>query len=728
MMVEMRKVILAAATAALFLSPISAGATDWPTFHGDNTRQGDDSSDPGLTSPVPAWTSAKLDGQLYAQPLIAGNQVIEATENNTVYSLDASDGQVQWSTHLGTPRTSAIVCGDINPQGITSTPVIDGGNVYVVANIQTGSSGFYFDLVSLSLGTGAVNWQANIDPPDTSNPSGITWSDEALTMEDRGALLVADGRVFVPMGGNDGDCGGYHGYVVGYPETGSGSLTWWASSEVDAGDSQGADWSAGGLSEDANGYIYASTGNSNQGSSTDAYDFSDGVIKLDPNHLAPGLPVDYFAPSTWYQDNAGDADLGSTAPLQLPNDRVFIVGKSGMGYLLSSTDLGHIGGQIAEHQVCHATSGAAFGSLAYAGGVVYTGCSDGVAAVQISSSNDDFSPLWYNTTNVANHPPSVAGGVVWSVSLGGGNLLGFSATTGDLVQDLSITGSSHFTTPSAANGQLYVAGGQYVDAFASVPPPPVNGVTLDAYGGVYHFGSVPTPTSGSPYWPGFAITRGLAVSSDQTGGYVLDGYGGLHPFGGAPYEPVTAYWPGWDIARGVALRADGQSGYVLDGYGGIHPFGGAPPVQVSGYWPGWDIARAIVLRADGQSGYVLDAYGGVHPFGVPGDMAPYLQVTAYWPGWEIATAFTLDSAGTGGYVLDGYGGIHPFGGATYVPASAYWLGWNIARAIVEYSSSPVSGYVLDGYGGLHPFGGAPYAVAPAYQPGNDVFRGLAVSG
>src|ERR1019366_6604720 len=321
--------------------------------------------------------------------------------------------------------------------------------------------------VSLSLGTGAVNWQANIDPPDNSNPSGITWSHEALTMEDRGALLVTDGRVYVPMGGNAGHCGAYHGYVVSYPESGSGSLTWWASSEVDSGDSQGADWSAGGISEDAAGYIYASTGNSNHGSSTDQYDYSDGVIKLDPNHLSPGAPVDYYAPSTWYRDNAGDTDLGSTAPLQLPNSRIFIVGKSGTGYLLNSTGLGHIGGQVAEHQVCHATGDAAFGSLAYANGTVFVGCSDGVAAVQIAGSNDDFSPLWYNTTNVANHPPTVAGGLVWSVSSGGNQLLGFSTSTGQLEQTLSISGSTHFTTPSAANGRLYVGGGDYVNAFGT---------------------------------------------------------------------------------------------------------------------------------------------------------------------------------------------------------------------------------------------------------------------
>jgi polyvinyl alcohol dehydrogenase (cytochrome) len=447
------------------LSPLGVVAADWPTFHGNNTRQGNDSSDFGSSAPAVAWTSPTLDGQLYAQPLIVGSQVIEATENNTVYSLSAATGYVQWSTHLGAPRTSSKSCGDISTQGITSTPVVDAGNVYIVANIQTSASSFYFDLASLSLATGAVNWQHSIDPPDNSNPSGITWSQEAPYMEDRGALLATGGRIFIPMGGNDGDCGGYHGYVVSYPETGSGTLDWWASSEVVSGDKEGAIWATGGLSQDSAGYIYAGTGNSNQGSSSDPYDYSDGVIKLDPNNLHPGQPYDYFAPSTWYQDNAGDADLGSTTPLQLPNNRVFIVGKSGMGYLLNSQSLGHIGGELAAHQVCNATSDAAFGALAYAIGTAFVGCSDGMAAVQIAASSDDFSTLWYDTNNVADHPPTVAGGIVWAVDSAGGRLDGFSPSTGQLVQSLPISGSNHFTTPSAANGQLYVAGGRQVDAF-----------------------------------------------------------------------------------------------------------------------------------------------------------------------------------------------------------------------------------------------------------------------
>ena len=582
-------------------------AANWPTFHGANTRQGDDSSDPGLVHPVALWTSAQLDGDLYAQPLIEGDQVIQATENNTVYSLNASTGAVQWHTHLGTPRTSAITCGDINPQGITSTPVIDGGNVYVVANIQTSSSSFNFELASLSLSTGAINWTANVDPPDTSNPSGITWSSEELTMEDRGALLVADFRVFLPMGGNYGDCDGYHGYVVSYPEAGpgNGSLDWWASSEVDAGDSQGADWAAGGLSEDAVGDIFVATGNSNHDGASDAYDYGDSVIKLDPNALTPGVPLDYFAPSDWYRDNANDSDLGSSTPLQLPNDRVFQVGKSGVGYLLNSASLGHIGGQIAEHQVCHATNDAAFGTVAYANGTVFVGCSDGLAAVTIAASNDNFSTLWYNTTNVANHPPTVAGGLVWSVSSSGNTLLGFSVSSGALVESLPVTGSTHFTTPSAANDQLYVAGGQYVDAFIGIPPDAAVAVR-GTDGGAWTLEGV---DSASPVFSGIWTSEGGGILEAPAVVSVPTGTGAGQPL----YVATGVDHDVWvSLGGGGWGRLSASPVYCSD----------APSATVVASTPGSTAAYTLVVACRGLNGALWWVSGpvssGVLPSGFAG--------------------------------------------------------------------------------------------------------------
>jgi hypothetical protein len=432
-------------------------AADWPTYHGDNSRQGNDSVDPRLVRAAPGWTSAALDGAIYGQPVVAGQQVIVATEGNTVYSLAAATGAVQWSRHLGAPRTANFPCGNINPLGITSTAVIDGGNVYVVAEIQSSSTSFFFELASISLATGALNWTHNVSPPDPA------W--DANYQQQRGAPMATNTRIIVGFGGLAGDCGNYHGYVAGFAKSGSGTVSWWSAARAVPGDREGAVWSAGGLSQDAAGYVYAGTGNSSETTAGDTYDYSDGVIKLNPDALAAGAPVDYFAPAQWIQDNAGDVDLGSTTPLQLPNNRVFIVGKSGIGYLLNTANLGHIGGAVAQKRVCTDTNDAAFGSLAYANGVAYVSCRDGLVAVSIAGNGSDFTVSWHNTTTVVDHPPTIAGGLVWAITADNATLAAFDVATGVNTATFPIGTSTHFTTPTAANGQLYVGTGNTVRAF-----------------------------------------------------------------------------------------------------------------------------------------------------------------------------------------------------------------------------------------------------------------------
>ncbi|MBV8528085.1 MAG: PQQ-binding-like beta-propeller repeat protein [Candidatus Dormibacteraeota bacterium] len=720
---RVRRLLVCTVLAALVM--LTAVAADWPTFHGDNTRQGNDTADPGLSDPSHAWTSATLDGKVYGSPLVVGTQVIVGTENDTVYSLDSSTGAVSWSRHLGTPRTSNFPCGNINPLGITGTLVADGGYLYAAAEVQVNTTTFHFELFTLDLAGNLQGAGAIIDPPDPGF--------NANYQQQRGALLAQSGRIFVPLGGLDGDCGPYHGYVLSIPELGqAGSQHWWASTEVDGSNREGGIWAAGGLSADGSGNVYAATGNSNHGSSTDAYDYSDGVIKLPStfsSDTADAPPADYFAPSTWYQDNAGDVDLGSTTPLQLPGNEAFIVGKSGAGYLLNDASLGHIGGEIASHQVCHATNDAAFGSLAYAAGWVYVGCSDGMAAVQVSSTGFSATPDWYNTSTAANRPPTVAGGLVWAVDTAGTGLVAFNATTGATVfgaGTFAFGGATHFATPAAAGGGIFVPANAVIYALSVPQPAAVNGFTMDAFGGVHHFGSVAGATSpqAPPSWP-WEIARGLAVLPNHTGGYVVDGWGGVHAFGAAPALGQNGnYWLGWDIVRGIAIDGNG-GGYLLDALGGVHNLGTAPAVEVTGYWSNWEIAVGLVLRSDGHSGWVLDGLGGLHGFGTAGDV-PTTQGSAYWPNWTIARALVL-SSDSGGYVLDGLGGLHPFGSAGAIASSSYWPGFDIARSVSLYQTSPAAGYLLDGYGGIHPVGAAVANPNPAYTPYQDVFRAVGVT-
>jgi len=79
------------------------------------------------------------------------------------------------------------------------------------------------------------------------------------------------------------------------------------------------------------------------------------VIKLTPELQA----TSFFAPTDAGTLNTTDSDLGSTGPVLLPGSRAFIIGKSGVGYLLSTRDLGGIG-----HALASTGLGAAFGGAA----------------------------------------------------------------------------------------------------------------------------------------------------------------------------------------------------------------------------------------------------------------------------------------------------------------------------------------------------------------------------
>ncbi|TMK14938.1 MAG: hypothetical protein E6G63_07320 [Actinobacteria bacterium] len=87
--------------------PVSTGGR-WTTYHGDRARSGV-AAGPSLADVRHAWTSAKLDGTIYAEPLAIGARVITATENDTVYALDAATGAVVWSRHVGMPVDSATL-------------------------------------------------------------------------------------------------------------------------------------------------------------------------------------------------------------------------------------------------------------------------------------------------------------------------------------------------------------------------------------------------------------------------------------------------------------------------------------------------------------------------------------------------------------------------------------------------------------------------------------------
>ena len=85
-------------------APVTTGATprrvadaDWPTYDGDIARTGLSDNGPAAAGAVrKLWASPTLDGDVYAQPLAVGGRIIIATENDSVYALNATSGAVVW--------------------------------------------------------------------------------------------------------------------------------------------------------------------------------------------------------------------------------------------------------------------------------------------------------------------------------------------------------------------------------------------------------------------------------------------------------------------------------------------------------------------------------------------------------------------------------------------------------------------------------------------------------
>jgi len=452
-----RRLTAVALPAIALIAPATPNSTPtslWPTYHLNAARGGFDSTEPSFRSMRSAWTAGPLDGAVYAEPLVDGSDVIVATENDSVYALDASTGAPQWHANLGAPRTSNFPCGDIKPLGITGTPVIDAGYLYVLAEIQTSPSTYTFNLAKLDPATGSVLYNKVV------TPAGM----DANTQQERSALNVSKGNVVITWGGLDGDCGTYHGYIETVSESSGTVQHAWHDT---MNDNEGGMWGPSGAAVSGYGNIFVSTGN---GSSSDItkYDYGDSVLSF-----TPALKLDSFfapgAPQTWASLNQSDQDLGSAGPSLLPNGLLFAIGKSGRGYMLARPHLPDNsnpgGGENFSAPVCHATSDAAFSGLAVVGNTVLVPCRDGIADVQIDSSTA-FHTLWYSTSGSSS--PIRAGGLVWSLNMfGGSTLYGLNPSTGALVAQLSLPATTvHFASPTSGDGHLFVGDGNQVAAFA----------------------------------------------------------------------------------------------------------------------------------------------------------------------------------------------------------------------------------------------------------------------
>jgi outer membrane protein assembly factor BamB len=485
-------------------APGPAGGASWTVYHQNPAGTGVAQPVASVNTSARAWTSPSLDGEIYGEPLVYAGQVYVATENDTVYALNARTGALAWSTHLGTPvPSSSLPCGDITPTvGITGTPVIDPSRneIFVVADEMVNGTPAH-TLTGLAIASGHPEMTRDVDPAG---------ADTAALLQ-RTGLTLDDGRVVFGMGGNFGDCASYRGRIIAAPETGGKPLTFTV--DAAAGEFQGAVWMGGAAPVvDSSGHVWVSVGNGSVYSSSHAYDDSDSVLELSPTMRL----LQYFAPSDWATNNSQDLDM-STAPVLLPDGQVILTGKSAIVYLLDGAHLGGIG-----HQQATLTSACPQdidGGIGLIGMTVYLPCRTGIIAVRATQSPPALHLLWSSGTGGG--PAIVAAGLVWTIGQDG-MLYGLDPATGKVRQQAPIGAlANHFPTPSVADGLMLAPAADDVVAFtvsSSGAPPATSPAT-----------TAPVPTSRATAAPAQAASGGLgagAVAGITAGGVVLIGAAG----------------------------------------------------------------------------------------------------------------------------------------------------------------------------------------------------------
>jgi chitodextrinase len=507
------------------------------THHNDNSRTG---QNPNETVLNPANVTAgqfgklfsySLEGSAIGSPLyVAGvtmpgqgmhNVVYVATEHDSVYAFDAdglSASPLWQRTFLGpgvTPVPAADTgdCCGIGPEiGITGTPVIDRATqtLYVVAKTMEGS-GYVQRLHALDLGTGAeklggpVAITASVRGNGAGSVAGPV-SFDALRANQRAALLLQDGVVYIAFGGHGEQQPPAHGWLMGYDAK---TLQQVMAVNVSP-DADGAGiWQAnGGPAADAAG-IYVITGNGAFDANAGGTNFGDSILRIAPN----GAVADYFTP--WNQGalNANGLDLGSAGPMLLPDQPgahphlMLSAGKNSTIYLIDRDAMGRYSGSTIDSQIVQSlvdvfSSGTPepgnFSAPVYFNGTVYFGpVADGIQAfaltngrLQTTASMRTSDTFEYPGATLAISSSGTSQGILWAVQRNGGCgvpascptqapgvLKAYDATNLETLLYSSdqmgsrdqLDAAAKFSVPVVANGKVFVGSTGRLTVYGLLP-------------------------------------------------------------------------------------------------------------------------------------------------------------------------------------------------------------------------------------------------------------------
>jgi PQQ enzyme repeat len=532
-----------------------------------------------------------ISGNVYAQPLYIeggpnGPMIIAVTESNNVYALNATTGTVIWQRNVGTPvPLSRLGCGNIDPVGITSTPVVDLASRALFIDAFTTPDGGVTKkhlIFSLNVDTGATNPSWPVDVNTAARYNNLTF--DSAVQEDRGALALVGGRVYVAYSAYVGDCGNFHGWVVGVDINNPSNVKAWATTAIGGGI-----WGHGGVASDGTN-MFVVTGNTfNTGGN---WMGGEAIIRLQAGPIWTGQPSDYWAPTNWLSLDNSDTDLGGVSatvidvPGATPSQLVLALGKDRNAYLLNRTNLGGITAPVAQANVSGTTlRGTSAVTYRTSQGTYFAFHDDGnaVTAYKITATNPPGimsawsmgqsgrgSP-WVTTTDGTNNA------IVWVVGTQGDQRLhGYSGDTGAVVYtgggaNELMTGTRQWNTGIVARGRIYFGADNRVYAFR-VPtgtptptPTPTATATATATATVTPTSTptptpAPSPTPTATVTPTATPTPGIALSAR---GYKVRGRQTVDlSWSGAISSSVDVY------RNNVLIVNTANDGFYTDSIGG----------------------------------------------------------------------------------------------------------------------------------------------------------------
>jgi uncharacterized repeat protein (TIGR03806 family) len=507
------------------------------TYHNDNARHGANTNETILTlanvnsNNFGKLFSRTLDGFVYAQPLVitnvnipgkgTHNVVYVATEHNSVYAFDADDNSgpnasplwqrtfINPGAGITTIPNGEVGTTDITPEvGITATPVIDPvtSTIYVIVKTKEPGPVYVHRLHALDLGTGLE--RTNFNSPnvvgatnypgvgnggnDTDGAGHVLWN--PLRSHARSALTFLNGAVYMAFASH-GDNGPYHGWMMAYNATNLAQQVGIYNATPNGG--LGGFWDGGGgPSVDAQGNLYFQTGNGTFDGNltvTSTNNYAMSVLKLSTTN---GIKlVDYFAPSNAVSLSNGDQDLGSAAPIILPDSAgnathphlVVGGGKTPPIYLMDRDSMGRFNGTSGAHNIVQQFNGGPGGDRditpAFFNNTMYMYDAAGrIGAFKITNAVFNTTPVETPDTyaNKGGATASVSANgtsnaILWAIWNSGGQspatpavLRAYNATNltqklyaSDQIAARDSAGSAvKFTVPTIANGKVYV-GAQY---------------------------------------------------------------------------------------------------------------------------------------------------------------------------------------------------------------------------------------------------------------------------